>query len=1159
MRKGRFKLLIKLIVITLILSLLPANIFASPTLEDSGIDYTDGLETVIVNGKEEDALYANPYRGFHIWPSNLTLKNSNDNTPVNPANNNTSKERSLCYFPVDISDFSGAYNPDADGYRGDDIELNNSALIALDQSLENFRKNNNQVIIRFIYDKNNDGIKKDEGSLIPDSEIRVPRSWANYNRVVEPRQGMILRHIEQLAPILVKYEDVIYTVQLGFYGSYGELHSSGMCFDDYIAGALRKFLEETRGSNLRISARTPRRYAHYRGIDIDDIEDDITSEDEDAYRVAIFNDGYLGTHNDWGTFVDREKETNWLANQNLHNPYGGDAIPDTNGDVYDAAKQPFVYEEMTKIHTSYISADWRLKDYWRETKYDGTEDDYQGTTLYQYIENHLGYRFVLRDSKLSKAVKKGEKLESVFDIENIGFGNLFYPMKAYAYIVNKDDITIGNPQELNINPMDYKTKTTTSNSISIDIPNDMKAGEYDLYLQFKIGDREIDGNKKAYGSIRFANKGIWNPLLEANYLGSFIVDREINIIKNWEGDSDVDVRPNNITFVIEEAPRLPKEYQEVEYIKATGSQYIDTGIKMNAAHTIYNDGQSLTADANHLLQAFSDNRNRLGVKLFGSSKKVQYYWLLDNSGASSTQVEPDDLNSINVTNRFQMTQNSSGLKLVQGKNIKSISYFGTTKGELDETWKIFYYNANTSNIPKGILYEARIMENNEIIHQYIPCYRKTDGEIGVYDIIDNNFLTNAGSDSFEKGKDINIHTETFNIEKGKWNINKDKWESTVTFNIFDKDLLIYEENINHYKSDTDIDNKKIITDDNTATITNTLNDIDWGEGKVTKEATCLDKGEKTYICNFECQHTKIEEIKALGHKFGGWTKLNDLQHHKVCEHDHSHIEKENHSWDDGVITSPPSITSDGIKTYTCIICSATKTEIIPAKEKVTITFNLDGGIYEDKIDSFSIDIELGSTIKLPNPTKEGYIFDCWEGNYKADEEYVANEDYEFLAIWKKEDLPINYDVIKEETIKEWNLGSNENGIFVFKRSVNDELTYSMFDGIKVDDIEIDDKYYDTKAGSIIIELHPDYLETLSPGRHHLTALFKDGNEVTTPFDIKEKEEIQPEPQPDPAPTPDPTPTPEPTPTPTPEPTPTPTPEPTPIPTPQPIVPNTSVK
>ena len=38
---------------------------------------------------------------------------------------------------------------------------------------------------------------------------------------------------------------------------------------------------------------------------------------------------------------------------------------------------------------------------------------------------------------------------------------------------------------------------------------------------------------------------------------------------------------------------------------------------------------------------------------------------------------------------------------------------------------------------------------------------------------------------------------------------------------------------------------------------------------------------------------------------------------------------ENHSWDEGKITTEPTDTTDGIKTFTCTVCKTTKTEIVP--------------------------------------------------------------------------------------------------------------------------------------------------------------------------------------------------------------------------------------
>lgn len=53
-----------------------------------------------------------------------------------------------------------------------------------------------------------------------------------------------------------------------------------------------------------------------------------------------------------------------------------------------------------------------------------------------------------------------------------------------------------------------------------------------------------------------------------------------------------------------------------------------------------------------------------------------------------------------------------------------------------------------------LLYNARISDGHEVIRDYIPCYRKSDGEIGLYEKVTGQFLTSAGGGSFAKGADV---------------------------------------------------------------------------------------------------------------------------------------------------------------------------------------------------------------------------------------------------------------------------------------------------------------------------------------------------------------------------------------------------------------------
>ena len=82
----------------------------------------------------------------------------------------------------------------------------------------------------------------------------------------------------------------------------------------------------------------------------------------------------------------------------------------------------------------------------------------------------------------------------------------------------------------------------------------------------------------------------------------------------------------------------------------------------------------------------------------------------------------------------------------------------------------------------------------------------------------------------------------------------------------------------------------------------------YGEWQVTMIATCTEKGEETRYC--ECGASETREVNALGHK-----------------------------WDAGEMTTRPTGAAEGVTTFTCERCGATKTEPIAKVDGYTITFN----------------------------------------------------------------------------------------------------------------------------------------------------------------------------------------------------------------------------
>ena len=53
------------------------------------------------------------------------------------------------------------------------------------------------------------------------------------------------------------------------------------------------------------------------------------------------------------------------------------------------------------------------------------------------------------------------------------------------------------------------------------------------------------------------------------------------------------------------------------------------------------------------------------------------------------------------------------------------------------------------------LYYCKIYESWTLVRDFVPCYRKSDNVIGLYDIVNNQFYTNAWTWTFTKWPDVN--------------------------------------------------------------------------------------------------------------------------------------------------------------------------------------------------------------------------------------------------------------------------------------------------------------------------------------------------------------------------------------------------------------------
>ena len=120
-------------------------------------------------------------------------------------------------------------------------------------------------------------------------------------------------------------------------------------------------------------------------------------------------------------------------------------------------------------------------------------------------------------------------------------------------------------------------------------------------------------------------------------------------------------------------------------------------------------------------------------------------------------------------------------------------------------------------------------------------------------------------------------------------------------------------------------------------------DHSWNQGEITKEPTCKEEGEKTFTCTI-CGNTKTEKVSTADHQhmeirnqknptckeagYSGDTYCADCG---VKIFSGQTIAKtKNHNWDGGVITTEPTCTERGEKTFTCTICGNTNTKKVNA-------------------------------------------------------------------------------------------------------------------------------------------------------------------------------------------------------------------------------------
>lgn len=196
--------------------------------------------------------------------------------------------------------------------------------------------------------------------------------------------------------------------------------------------------------------------------------------------------------------------------------------------------------------------------------------------------------------------------------------------------------------------------------------------------------------------------------------------------------------------------RLPEAYQAVEYIQSSWTQWIDTGLNAwiwyRINMKIYTSSNSIT---DQTIIGWNNNTNTETI----------YCWLNYNSSYNSiyrwyNSQWFDANNTIAVWNTYEIESiiRNWTQKLTVNWTVKF-----TWSLSLSWTWTnhMSIFSRRWSNFALIKLYSMQIYNSSDtLIRDFVPCYRKSDNVIWLYDTANNQFYTNAWTWTFTKWSNV---------------------------------------------------------------------------------------------------------------------------------------------------------------------------------------------------------------------------------------------------------------------------------------------------------------------------------------------------------------------------------------------------------------------
>ncbi len=445
----------------------------APSCEKAGEeDDIPGME--VVHYQSTDRIIANPERGFYSAQEirNVSGKGiSQDGILANRKN-----YRTLYLLEFHLTDFVAS-------------DISEDYLQAIGRYFASLRAGGAKCILRFCY--SNGYSEKD-------------KPWD-----ATPEQA--LRHIAQLKPLLQEYYDVIFVVQAGFIGSWGEWYYTENYNDNAFRKAIVDALLDAVPDCRQIELRTPAFKMSLYGYALaDTITRASAHQPTPLGRIGGHNDCYLASANDQGTYRGNNDRAYWAA-ESAYTIMGGETCGVSAfchcEPQPDNSKAVGVLADMATNHFTYLNQGYNPNVLSR----------WKSEGCFEEIQKRLGYRYVLDKGQFTKNPQAGGELRVVLKLHNEGFAPVQNPRDAELVITDEDGKVL-KTWALESDPRYWMPEETIVIDQTVTLPDGL-SGEITLSLNLPDPCDNLHANPLY--SIQFANEGVWNESAGYNELTTF--------------------------------------------------------------------------------------------------------------------------------------------------------------------------------------------------------------------------------------------------------------------------------------------------------------------------------------------------------------------------------------------------------------------------------------------------------------------------------------------------------------------------------------------------------------------------------------------------------------------------------------------------------------